>query len=316
MKKRYKCIFGNPPYSAKTGDSKTAKVDLWPKFSESSMEMADEVYYLTPLIWNGRHKDFMRQLSHKCGKVEIDTGKHFSVAMAICYWHTHKKDKMNISYGDYKIEVDKMTDIKYIPYNIYETLSIHQKGWSKAPVKVNRFGYDMLFAKYDGNMKKQKDDEFKHPVFSTNAHNLYWANDKGREKYKEYYGIPKIIIGRSRDNTPLFDRQGEYATTHMTYSITGQYDELVIRHKQLQSKFAKFWYETARQEMGKSVAGLIYHGGIKCFPDIPLSITDDDAIYEWLGLTDDEIKVVEKYATKVDEINIRRENKNKSTQMA
>ena len=310
MKKRYKAIFGNPPYSMKSGDSHSAKVDLWHRFAMASMDMAHEVYYITPLIWNGKHKEFTRDISKKCGKVELDAGKQFGgVALGICYWNTHKRGMVNISDGDYKIEVNNITDIKYVPFKASETMSIHRKCWDKDAMRVMKFGYDMLKLKEDDNLRRESDDEYRHPVFSTNIYNLYYTNDEGKTKYRDHYGIPKIIIGRCRNNTPIYDKEGIYATTSMAVVIIGDSDTLAIRYKQLSTKLAKFWYETGRQETGDSMSGIVYHAAIYNFPDIPLSITEDDAIYEWLGLTEDEIKVVEKYADKVDALNQRREDK-------
>ena len=312
MKKRYKAIFGNPPYSIKSGDSKSAKVDLWHTFSTASMDMAEEVYYLTPLIWNGKHRDFMRDISKKCGKVELDAGKQFNVGIGICYWNTHKRGMVPVTYGDYKIEVNNISEIKYIPYKASETLSIHMKGWNKESMPIKRFGYDMLNLKYEGKLKRKMDAEYHHPVFSTNIDNLYWTNDEGRVKYKDCYGIPKVIIGRCRDNNPYYDRHGEYATTCMALVVRDNDDNLEIRYKQFNTKFYKFWMETGRQEMGKSAAGIVYLGTIHNFPDIPLTISEDQAIYEWLGLTDDEVKVVEKYADIVEGNNQRREVRNEN----
>ena len=83
-------------------------------FQKPQMKEADEVYYVTPLLWNRSHKNFMKYVDDKVGKIDLSTCDEFNVYSPICYWNTHKKEKLLIEKGEYKIEVDKLDDIKYI----------------------------------------------------------------------------------------------------------------------------------------------------------------------------------------------------------
>ena len=297
--KKYKAIFGNPPYSVKNEAIRgiKSKVAIWHLFAESSMEVADEVYYITPYLWNKRMMKWMEYADEKIGKVDLNISDHFDIRSSICYWHTHKKDKLTIYSKDgNQIEIDNMRDIKYIPFDIDNTLSIHRKGWAKKPIKMLRIG-SLVADKESAKLQREKTEEFKYPVFSTSVGNLYYTNEVGKNIYgDELLKTPKIMLGRTRDNTPLYDRDGEYASTAMAFVIFDTLDNLDIRYRQLHSKFYRFWFATGRSERGGFYDSFLYNDAFNLFPDIPLTMTEDDEIYKWLGLNDDEIKVVEKYA--------------------
>ena len=306
--KRYKAIFGNPPYSIKTGDKPQNKSLLWDKFSVLSRECAEEVYYVTPLIWNGKAKSFVQHVYDDIGKIDLEINDYFPSRISICYWNTHKPDKLTIHTKSDAIEMDNIRDIKYIPFDFNNTLSIHMKGWRKKSLEIYRNRNRLLFFKENVSsplIKREQDDEYKYPVFSTNIYNLYYTNEEGLKECKQDL-VPKVLIGRSRNNTPFFDRHGEYITTDNAFYILDTMDNLEIRYKQMESKLAKFWFETGREEMGGEQCGFLYTQIFNTFPDIPLSISEDKDIYEWLELTDEEIRTVEFYANEVDELNARR----------
>ena len=275
---------------------------MWQHFSKSSLEVADEVYYITPHLWNGRYKPFLKFIDGKVVKVDLSTCKNFNVSSPICLWHANSKEneKVKILFNDEKeLLLDSILEINYIPVHVADTLSIHRKGWDKNPMGIK---YNIsLHSFYCGDLiSETKTDEFKYPVYTTGVSKMKFTNEEGIKKFGELYNQPKIFIGITRDNTPFFDRKGEYISTHQAHFISGSIDYLEARYKHLQSKLAKFWFYTGRQEVNNYTTGMLYHAAIRLFPDIPLSITDDEAIYEWLGLTDDEIVVVEKYAKIID----------------
>ena len=232
-------------------------------------------------------------------------------AGAFCYWNTHKADQAIIHTKNDKIVIDRLTDLFYVPFDIENTLTIHQKGWA-IKKKLGLRNIAKIDAHYErALLRDDQDDEFKYPVYATSKYHIRYTNDAGIRKYGlDLFYSPKIIIGRTRDNTPFFDRKGEYANTNFPYLLSGDIDELEIRHKQLQSNFTKFWMTTGTQDVGGKRNAFIYHPTLRLFPNIPLTITDDDAIYEWLGLSDDEIRIVEYYAADVDGMNQRRDDRN------
>ena len=314
--KKYKAIFGNPPFSLmKPSGGATKK--LWPLFTESSLDVAEEVYYVTPFIWNPNYPHLTKKLSDRVTDVDIAlVKKNFNIGTAVCYWHTNTKDgdiKVKLS-DDKIITITKLNDIKYIPFDSINTFSIHKKGWDKQryiPSKCKR-GLDLYYQK--DCIMKRRDDEYRYPIFSTNINKLYYTNGEGLRRYgDDLRRTPKIIISTTRNNVPFLDKYGEYMTTNMSYIMVDDIDILEVRMEQLQSNFAKFWFFTGRVENAnydKMVSGgFIYANALKFFPDIPLNLVKNGDINDWIGLDDKEVAIVNKYAKIATEQNERRVDK-------
>ena len=316
--RKFKAVFANPPYSKKSREDRCGKIDLWNQFAEVCLKATDEVYFITPFIWNGHARKLQEKLNTKVGYIDLTAGKHFDVQMSISYWNTKKRKGCTVKTEKGEFEIDQLDELVYIPYMVDDTLSIHRKVWKKNRVKtkvvshlMNRRG--MLDTFHNAELTSETESgEFKYKVFHLNPSKFYYTTKEGIEKYGwSLFESPKIVIGVSSDNTPFFDRKGEYATTHNGYVIFDTLENLETRYIQMNSKFTKFFFATARQEMGDSPAGLIYHAAIRNFPDIPLSKTTDDEIAEWLELTEEELKVVDEFSRQVDEKNGRRDERNK-----
>ena len=270
------------------------------------MDMADEVYYITPYLWNGRVKKFIRKNDTKIRKIDLTATNGFSIGSTICYWNNHKSDKVTIYSKNKQVVVDKLSDIEYLPYDLENTLSIHQKGWMKKDRLLRING--RLHTNTNKHKILESDDEHKYKVYHQHINKIYYAKNSDIEKYGlDDFQSPKIIIGMSSDNRPFFDRVGEYATTQCSYFVTDTIENLEMRYEQMNSNFAKFWFTTGRQDLGDDkMNGLFYHAAFRLYPNIPLSIMSDDAIYRYFDLTDKEIEIIEKYAKIVDNENEKR----------
>ena len=265
------------------------------------MKRADEVYYITPYIWNGRAKKIIADNS--ISKVDLTAAKHFDVFSSICYWNNHPTDKKKIITSKGDVEIDKLSDIEYLPFDIDNTLSIHRKCWAKGVMGItNKRGVEYT------HTKPQQDEVYKYKIYGTSRYRIRYMDDKAMAKYGlALFRTPKVIIGHTRDNTPFYDRVGEYATDSHAFYIT---DNLDIRYKHLQSKLIKFYTETARQETKGVPVMYVYSRAMRVIPNIPLDITTDGEIYRYFALTDDEVDIVERYAKIGRESDNRRHKKN------
>ena len=306
--KKYKAIFGNPPFSLRGDKPKGTPKLLWNRFAESSIEMADEVYYITPFIWNGSAKKCFDRLNGHVDKVDLGAGNSFDgVYSPICYWSYKKRkvDGCNLYLKEgVKVELGDLNDIRYIPLDANNTLSIHRRVWDS----TKSLGLWIRCAIDWESTHIESSEEQCYKVFSTGRYKLRYTNERVIERYSfDLYSEPKILIGFMRDNDAFYDRVGEYATIAQVFILTG--DNLDIRYKQLTSSFARFWFATSRQDMGDSSMVGIYRAAARAFPDIPLHITDDHDIYEWLGVSSKEIEVIERYAAEAREQSERRNAK-------
>ena len=293
-KKRFKAIFGNPPYSIDIKKNGGRPKNLWTLFSYSSIDNADEVYYVTPYIWNGKSKKMIDD--NAVYKVDLDADKEFGVNSSICYWNTHKKDKRTIHTNGKVIEFDDLSDIEYLPYDVENTLSIHKKMWDKERMGIYARNVVCTFQKKE-MISKEKSEEFPYKFFYSTRNTFFYVNEEGINLYgKELYETPKLIIGAFTDNIPFFDREGKCGSLLGAYLLVDSVENLDVRYRQLQSKLAKFYMMTARQTKNNKPTIYMYFKGIRLFPNIPLHITTDADIYSYFDLSDEEISVVEKYA--------------------
>ena len=296
--RQFKAIFGNPPFALKAKNGGSPKL-LWDKFSDSSIAMADEVYYVTPLLWNRRADWLNRKLRGKLYYVDLSTGEEFKVYSPICSWlFKHKRNegdiKITLRHGK-EINIKQFTDLLYIPYDSDNTLTIHHKGWNKKPMGFranNTIPYDYI--------KREKTAEYNQPVYYSSRHNLYWTTPELKAKYPGTL-IPKIIVGFITDNSPYFDREGELLTSaNHAYYISDSIENMEIRMEQLTSNFAKTWWRTGRQGFGGGKTSIhCYHKAMRAFPDIPLNCRTDGEIYDYMGLDSDEIDTCERHAAVV-----------------
>ena len=197
LMKRYKAIFGNPPYSIKTGTNRKTNRYYGINLAFYQGNVAEEVYYVTPLIWNGKAKSFVQHVYDDIGKIDLEINDYFRPGLAFVIGNTHKPDKLTIHTKSDVIEMDNIRDIKYIPFDFNNTLSIHMKGWRKKSLEIYRNRNRLLFFKENVSsplIKRVQDDEYKYPVFSTNIYNLYYTNEEGLKECKQDL-VPKVLIG-------------------------------------------------------------------------------------------------------------------------
>ena len=160
-KGKFKCVMGNPPFSYRKKE-KGGVTLLWTHFSKSSLEVADEVYYITPYLWNGKAKQLFLFVDDKIKSVDFNISEHFDIFESICYWQgskTSRDIKVKITAKDKCFHINKLSDIKYIPYNMHDTLSIHQKAWAKNPIGIQRCDFLDSHDNLD-ILKKEQDDEY------------------------------------------------------------------------------------------------------------------------------------------------------------
>ena len=256
-------------------------------------------------------KPLIRRLHGKLVMVDLSAGAEFGAFSPICSWiyrRSYNSEKIAIkTKGDKTIIINDFSDIEYLPYDIDNSLSIHLKGWSKKPMRFrydNRIGYKSI--------KKAADSDYKHPVYVSSRHRIYYTTDAHAAKHSEHF-TPKIIVGFVTDNSPFYDKRGEFIVNSSSFFITDTEDNLEARYKQLQSNFTKFWFGTGRQECDGEPYLHAYHAAFKLYPDIPLHITTDADINAYFGFTKEEVLIIEGYANKVEESVKKREEKYKKS---
>lgn len=230
--KKFDVIIGNPPYQAPkkiTGKKKgTIGGDLWSKFVEKSLELAEDGGYISlihPPMWRKpEHKIWDLLTENQIKYLEIHSEKDGSKtfgAQTKFDWYVVQKtpykestkiiDEEGVGYSL------NLNELPFIPnYNFEDFGSILAKDdEEKCEVIYSRsiYGTDKKW------MNEENTKEFKYPcVYGMKQNNIitYWysnCNDKG------HFNIPKVILGWGRHLYPLIDFEGKYGMTQIVFGI-------------------------------------------------------------------------------------------------
>ena len=300
----YEEIFSNPPYSVRNNSGRGAVTLLWNHFGIAAKKVLSptgKAHFITPVPWNGLAKNFIAEADDIISEIDLSAGDEFNVGSNICSWVMDKANNNGttiLTRNGNIHSVDKLSDIPYLPFDLDNTLSIHRKAWVLAEMGMKRsVALDTHFSK--SLVSINRFEGFQHPLYATGV-TFYYTNEEGLKKYGDLFYRPKLFVSQQGVTIPYFDRDGSMGSTHHAYYLADDDDSverLEIREKQLNSKFAKFWFYCGRQDINGR-AGLLYHATLRLFPKLPESVVEDQDIYNYLKLTADEVKVVEMYAKK------------------
>ena len=320
--RKFRAIFGNPPFSItanpeKAHTEKEPKKLIWLNFVEgifTQMRDDGQIYYITPSVWNA---NFQRKgyLNKGIMKVDCTIDEYFEIFSQVNYWSFDKakrwSDKIEVRVDEkVEIKINEMNDLFYIPAYAERTINIHQKVW-EVPTKM-AFTTDQRVQSYKqrNNLRKFQNEEFHTPCFATSINNLWYGNDVVVKRYsRAKIETPKLIVGSTRDNSPILDERGEFMTTNHAYLIIDEVERLKIYQKQLQTDFYKFWFHTIKTEAKGRVNGWTRDCAFRQAPQFPMEITTDEQINKFLNLNDDEINTIKYYAGIISKQNAKRDLK-------
>jgi hypothetical protein len=292
-------IVGNPPYNWSDGGEqrKNNRENLWTRFVVHSFSLLEENGYLcfvTPKSWMSPSADFgkVHILKDIFGKyntiyVNIDKcSKYFNVGSSFSYYLINKSDNKKdtiVETEDTTFNFD-FTSIDQIP-TIFNDISISLS--NKFFNEENKFSFKQSGINTRGEtFHNTPQDEYIYPCFHTKSKSLLYSRYISSEANDK-----KVIICLSGLYNAIVDREGSISQTGMNcVHILNNNDNLDNIEIQLNSKLYRFIMNYLFK----------YNGWVnmRCVYQLPKieseKLLDDNKIYEYFNLTQEEIDLIEK----------------------
>ena len=250
---KFDIVVGNPPYqdNDENGRSKSGGNNLWSKFVNKAINiLKDDNYllYIHPSSWMSPSGNTIKDVDVKVNKydllhLEVETAKPFFEKVGSNFtWYLLKKShteglktKIKTLY-DKKIYESKL-DLKsynYLPmFLCEEVMSIQNKFKSN---KNFKFVIDYSFDQRKPFISKYESVEFKYPLYHT------VKQVKFSSKKHPFQENKKILITKSGNLSPIYDKDGYYGTTETSaYHLVNGDNEGIFLLKLLNSKLYNFY---------------------------------------------------------------------------
>jgi site-specific DNA-methyltransferase (adenine-specific) len=332
--KHFDIIIGNPPYQQvdEKGHSKGGGNNLYSKFIYKGYELLNKDGYLvfiTPPTYFGvgrsNNKDDMnirKDIFNNCNIIYInleECNKYFpNIGSLFIYYIIQKKKKINeklevICKYDNKnytsiINQQLLNEMIYIPYLLTNTSINICKKIKDTENKLK------IFHSPDNrgdkkHVKKIKNDEFKYQIQATGVQVLY-SSKPCKNQYDK-----KVLMSRSGYLKPFYDNGsiGVGGDCFCCLVETQKEGEYII--KLLESKLYTFYININKW------SGFHHLSVLQDMPYIKIEDIDDEKIYKYFKLNEEEIKFVESIITKKtknakQEINIIKNNTTEKLQQS
>lgn len=292
-------IVGNPPYNWSNGNSqrKNNRENLWTRFVVHSFNFIGENSYLcfvTPKSWMSPSADFgkvhiLNDIFSKYNPIYVnidDCSKYFNVGSSFSYYTIQKKinqrnTRIKTIDSDFYFDFSNVDQLPTI-FN-KESISISKKIFnSNNKFKFKQQGINTRGEKFFDSPK----EDYINPCFHTKSKSKVYSRF-----ISEDMGKKKVLICLSGLYNPIIDKDGSISQTNMNcVHILSDNDNIINIKIQLNSKLYMF----IMNHLFK------YNGWVnmKCVYNLPMieseEILDDNTIYDYFNLTEEEIDLIEK----------------------
>ena len=320
--KYFDIIMGNPPYQQvdANGHSKGGGNNLYTKFIYKGYELLNKNGYLVFInpptyfgVGRSNNKDDMnirKDIFNNCNILYInleECNKYFpNIGSLFIYYVLQKTKKVNENLEilcrydnkNYKSIIDQqlLNDMVYIPYLLTNT-SINICKKIKDTVNKLKIFNQMTFDKRRPYMSNKKTDEFKYPIQATGVQIVYSS------KICQYQTNKKVLMSRSGYLRPFYDNGviGVGGDCYGCLVETQQEGEYII--KLLESKLYTFYININKW------SGFHHVKVLQDMPYIKIEDINDEKIYKYFNLNEEEIKFIESVITKIANNNKKEETK-------
>ena len=309
--KHFDIIMGNPPYQQvdENGHSKGGGNNLYTKFIYKGYELLNKDGYLVFInpptyfgVGRSNNKDDMnirKDIFNNCNILHInleECNKYFpAIGSLFIYYALQKTKKVSENLEilcrydnkNYKSIINQqlLNDMVYIPYLLTNTsISICKK----LRDTVNKL---KIFHSPDNrgdkkHVKKLKNEEFKYPVQATGVQVLYSSKPCKNQTNK------KVLMSESGYLRPFYDNGVLGVGGHCFCCLVENQQEGDYIIKLLESRLYTFYININKW------SGFHHVKVLRDIPYIEIEDIDDDKIYKYFNLNEEEIKFIENVISK------------------
>ncbi len=304
LKKKFTCVITNPPYNSERGDNNKSN-DIYPSFIEKSFELSDRyVIMITKSNWMNFpiHRKFKEKMINE---FNVDKIVHYSenpfkgteISGGVSYFvidNQNTKPTFELNGVTY----DRKMALDFLPYELNENeLKILYKINSFNKIKLDNIrtpGFYGIKTNSEDLIEDNK-NSIKCNVSEQRGKVMYYPiqliNQKiieDLEKYKIFtpkaYGCNPYSLGR------VFKGQKEICSQSLLNFIFDKENDRDLFYEYMNTNFFKFCISLIKnkQDVGKITFSLIPHIDFS-----KLEKVDDENIYKYLNLTDEDIRTIE-----------------------
>jgi len=310
MKKKFTCVITNPPYNSERNENNSSK-DIYPDFIEKAFELADRyVIMITKSNWMTKptQKKFREKMING---YNVDKIIHYSenpfkgteIKGGVSYFVIDNENTKN-TFELNGVVYDRKTALHFLPYDLNksELLFLNKiLGFDKINISNLRAqGYYNIKTNDIRLKSDKKDDDIVCYVSEQKGKIQYFPLSEINDKIKNDLDKPKIItpskyspykIGRL-----IKSNFGEICSESMVSWSFDNINDMDLFYEYMNTKLFRVCFSliSNNARVGKTAFSLI--------PQIDFSKlekVDDENIYKYLDLTEEDIKTIEERCERV-----------------
>jgi SAM-dependent methyltransferase len=304
LKKKFTCVITNPPYNSERGDNNQS-VDIYPDFVNKAFELADRyVIMITKSNWMNfpSHKKFREKMING---YNVDKIVHYSenpfkgtdIQGGVSYFiidNENTKETFELN----GVVYDRKTALHFLPYELNEKeLKLLDKIMSFDKIDMSNYrskGYYDIKSNDVRLIKEKKDGYVYCHVSELKGKDMYFPisefNDKIKNDYNKYkvfttssYGVPNLL-GR------VLTGRNELNSESLVNWVFNTENEMINWFNYVNSKLFRVCVSMIKnkKDVSKITFSLIPHIDFS-----KLEKVDDENIYKYLNLTEEDIQTIE-----------------------
>ena len=313
LNRKFSCVITNPPYNGVRGEGGNRSSDIYPAIIEKAFELADRyVIMITKSSWMSLplHKSFREKMINvynvdKIVHYQNNPFKGTEISGGVSYFvidNQNTKDTFELNGVTY----NRTTALSFLPYELNTSeLKVLDKIINLEKIDLSNFRPQLYY-----NLKSNDDrlsnennvNSIRCHVSEQKGSIKYLSNPHTTERINNDIGFYKIFTTSKYGANPygmgrvLKGGLNEICNQSLVNWVFNNEDEMERFYEYINTKFFRFCVSLIKNQQTITLSTL------SLIPKIDFSMiekVDDENIYKYLKLTEDDVKTIEKRCEKL-----------------